>query len=139
MPSTDRDGRPSALLWFIAAISVLLPIAGVAMAAYGGFRIFAGAPLGWAWLAVGVLLLVADLVIDHRWSYWFKPAESDLNRRGDQLVGQVVMVVEAILPGGRGAVRAGDTVWVAEGGAAEAGARVRITGCKNTVLSVERV
>jgi membrane protein implicated in regulation of membrane protease activity len=139
MPSTDRDGQPSALLWFIAAASVLLPVAGVAMAAFGGFKIFAAKPFGWVWLAAGVLLLVADLVIDQRWSHWFKPTEADLNRRGDQLIGQVVTVVEAILPDGRGSVRAGDTVWAAEGIAAEAGARVRIAGCNNTVLTVERV
>ena len=139
MPSTEPDGRPSALLWFVAAISILLPIAGVAMAAYGAFRLLAGVPVGWAWFAAGVLLLIADLVIDQRWSYWFTPIEADLNRRGDQLVGQVVAVVEAIPQDGRGSVRAADTVWAAVGVAAEAGARVRITGCRNTVLTVERV
>jgi membrane protein implicated in regulation of membrane protease activity len=107
------------------------------MALYGTFRIANGAMVGWAWLAGGVALLIADLVIDQKWSRWVTSSDPDLNRRGDQLVGQVVTVVEAIPLGGRGSVRAADTIWVAEGAEAAPGARVRISGCKDTVLTVE--
>lgn len=116
----------------------MLPIAGVVMALYGLFRVFAGGVTGWIWFVAGVLLLVLDLVIDRRWSYTMMSSEPDLNRRGEQLIGQVVTVVEPILPGGRGAVRAADSIWVAEGAEAEVGTRVRVSGCKGTVLTVDR-
>ncbi|MEI9900954.1 MAG: NfeD family protein [Hyphomicrobium sp.] len=120
-------------------LSLLMPIAGVSLALYGAFNGFRGVPGGWTWLTVGVLILAADLIIDERWSYWIKSAEPDLNDRGEQLVGQIVTVVDAIEPGGRGSVRVADTVWVAEGATAEVGAKVRVSGCKGTVLSVEVV
>jgi hypothetical protein len=62
---------------------------------------------------------------------WARPTigksdEPNLNRRGAELVGQVVMVVEPIEAEGRGKVRAADTVWAAEGVAAVVGKRVRV-------------
>jgi membrane protein implicated in regulation of membrane protease activity len=114
-----------------------MPIAGVGAALYGVFKIANDAPVGWAWVGAGVLLLIADLVIDHTWSRRIRSSEPDLNRRGDQLIGQVVTVIEAIPRDGRGSVRAADTVWPAEGAEVPAGARVRIVGCKGTVLTVE--
>jgi membrane protein implicated in regulation of membrane protease activity len=127
------------LIWLLALASLLLPIAGVAAAVYGIYLTMTGDVVGWVWLIAGVGVLVADLVIDQKWSRWIRSSEPDLNRRGDQLIGQVVMVVEAIPRGSRGSVRAADTVWAAEGAEAPAGARVRITGCKGTVLVVEPV
>lgn len=114
-----------------------MPVAGVALSLYGVFKLTRDASIGWAWLGIGLALLIADLVLDHTWSRRMQSSEPDLNRRGDQLVGQVVTVIEAIPAGGRGSVRAADTVWAAEGAEAGTGARVRITGCKDTVLTVE--
>jgi hypothetical protein len=143
MPSTELepkpDRTPSGLTWLVAVVRLVLPIAGVLLALYGLFRGFAGSVAGWAWFAVGMLLLVVDLVIDSRWSYWIKSSDPDLNRRGQQLVGELVTVLEPIPSAGRGSVRAADTVWVAEGVEAEAGTRVRVSGCNGTVLMVERV
>lgn len=139
MPSTERDGRPSALVWLAALASIGLPIAGVGAALYGVFAIYKGIAGGWIWLVAGLVLLVADLIIDQKWSRWATSSEPDLNRRGDQLIGQIVAVVEPIERGGRGSVRAADSVWPAEGAEAVRGARVRITGCKGTVLTVETV
>lgn len=137
MPSIEQDRRPSALIWLLAVVSLVLPIAGVGTALYGIFKIFNDAVIGWAWLAGGVFLLVVDLVIDQKWSRSITSSEPDLNRRGDQLIGEVVTVIEAIPAGGRGSVRAADTVWAAEGVEAAAGARVRVSGCKGTVLTVD--
>jgi inner membrane protein len=137
MPSTDEHGRPSATIWFVAVLSIVLPIIGVGGALYGLFQLANGAAGGWAWLAAGILLLVVDLIVDRRWAGWATSSEPDLNRRGDQLVGQVVTVVEPIERGGRGSVRAADSVWPAEGAEAARGARVRVAGCKGTVLTVE--
>jgi membrane protein implicated in regulation of membrane protease activity len=65
-----------------------------------------------------------------------RPSDTpDLNERGHQYVGRLVIVEEAIR-GGRGKVRVGDTVWQAEGDDLPAGSRVRITGAHDTVLMV---
>jgi membrane protein implicated in regulation of membrane protease activity len=87
----------------------------------------------------GILLLIVDLVIDQKWYRRITSNTPDLNRRGEQLVGQVVVVVDAIPRDGRGSVRVADTVWSAEGAEAAAGARVRVSGCKGTVLTVDPV
>jgi inner membrane protein len=139
MPSTEPDRRPSALVWFAALASLVLPIIGVGAALYGVFGIYKGIAGGWIWLITGVLVLVADLIVDQKWSRWAASNEPHLNRRGDQLIGQIVAVVEPIERGGRGSVRAADSVWPAEGAEAARGARVRVTGCKGTVLTVELV
>ena len=64
--------------------------------------------------------------------------ETDLNRAGAGQIGRVVVVEEAIR-NGRGRVRVGDSLWNAEGGNAEAGARVRVTAVRGTLLVVEPV
>lgn len=127
------------LVWGMALLSLLMPIVGVVLALYGAFKGFSGLTLGWVWLVAGIAILIADLFIDERWSYWMHPGESDLNRRGMQLVGQVAAVTAAIPAGGHGSVSVSDTIWVAEGAEAAVGAKVRITGCKGTVLTVESV
>ena len=63
--------------------------------------------------------------------------EPDLNQRGAQYVGRVVTVEEPIR-GGRGKVRVGDTLWLAEGPETPAGSRVKVRGSNGTVLVVER-
>jgi len=135
------DGRPSALLWFAGVASLVLPVVGVGSALYGLYLGASSGPAGWYWVGAGVTLIIADMVLDWLWarSAGARSDEPDLNRRGAGLVGQVVMVVEEIASGGRGTVRAGDTVWVAEGCAAEPGDRVRVTGVKGTVLIVEAI
>jgi hypothetical protein len=139
MQHPDQGGRPSALIWLAAAVSLLLPILGVGAALFGLYLGASGGPAGWYWVGAGIVLIVADMVIDRIWAH---PRVSrsdmpDLNRRGAELVGQKVLVVEAIAPGSRGAVRAADTVWSAEGCEAAPGTRVRISGVKGTVLIVE--
>lgn len=59
----------------------------------------------------------------------------DINAPGSQFIGRVVVVEDAIR-GGRGRVRAGDTIWLAEGADAAAGTRVLVTGVNGTVLVV---
>ena len=68
-----------------------------------------------------------------------QPVESedkDLNLRGAQYFGRVVVVEDAI-SGGRGRVRVDDTLWLASGDDAPKGTRVRITGAHGTVFTVE--
>jgi membrane protein implicated in regulation of membrane protease activity len=132
---------PTAVVWLLAVVSLLLPVAGVGMALYGLFTASSSYPAGWYWLAGGCLLILVDMLTDWAWARWGSPPSDEpaLNRRGAQLVGETVVVDQAIEAGGRGSVRAGDTVWPAEGEVAVAGARVRVTGAKGNVLTVERV
>jgi len=132
----EQQSRPGILIWLLAAASVLLPIFGVVAALYGLITGFKGDNWGFAWLAAGLLILVADLMIDVRWKHWLGTSEPDLNRRGDQLIDQVVTVVEPITGGARGTVRAGDTVWAAEGADAATGAKVQVLACRSSVLTV---
>jgi membrane protein implicated in regulation of membrane protease activity len=134
----ERDDRPSALLWLTAVAGMLLPVVGVATALYGIFKGAGGDRAGWYWAGAGVALVVADIVIDAVWGnpMVLRSDEPDLNRRGTELIGQIVVVVERIEAGGRATVRAADSIWVAEGCRAAAGARVRVTDVKGTVLAV---
>jgi membrane protein implicated in regulation of membrane protease activity len=136
MPSTEPDGRPGALIWLVALASLVMPIAGFIAALYGAYGAFTGHLTGWLWFAAGLVLLIADLIIDQRWARWMPSKEPALNRRGDQLIGQVLTVAEPIEGGGRGSVRAADSVWPAEGTEAARGAKVRVKGCNGTVLTV---
>jgi inner membrane protein len=141
MSRTEREDRPGALLWLAAALSVLLPVAGVGTALYGLYVEVTGDARGWYWVAAGVALIIIDMALD---KFWAKPRvavtdEPDLNRPGAELVGQTVTVLEPIATDGRGSVRAGDSTWMAEGCAAAAGARVRVKGVKGTALIVEPI
>ncbi|HKY81366.1 MAG TPA: NfeD family protein [Sphingobium sp.] len=73
-----------------------------------------------------------------RW-YAANPVASQdplLNDRAARLVGDVVMVVEAI-ENGRGRVKVGDGIWLCRGPDAPVGARVRVVGADASVLKVE--
>lgn len=66
-------------------------------------------------------------------------APAFLNRRADELVGQV-FALDAAIVDGKGRIRVNDSVWSVRGGDAEAGAKVRVTGVEGGVhLRVERV
>ncbi|MDX2202481.1 MAG: NfeD family protein [Hyphomicrobiaceae bacterium] len=60
----------------------------------------------------------------------------DLNARGRSYIGRSVLV-EVPIENGRGKVRVGDTLWSAEGPDTPAGARVRVTGARGIVLTVD--
>lgn len=59
-----------------------------------------------------------------------------LNDRAARLIGETVLVVQAI-DGGSGRVKVGDGVWSADGPDAPVGAQVRIIGARGTTLIVE--
>jgi membrane protein implicated in regulation of membrane protease activity len=119
---------------------LVLPVVGVGAALFGLY-LGARSTAGWWWVGAGVALIIADMAIDWLWAHssGSKSDEPGLNRRGTELVGQIVTVVEAIEPDARGKVTAADTVWAAEGCRAAAGTRVRVTGVKGTVLTVKAI
>jgi inner membrane protein len=111
---------------------------GIAAAVIGALALSTGIVWQWQVLAF-VLLSVAALFWVKRFA---RPDVAisdlpDLNVRGQQYVGRS-LVVEQAIENGRGRVRVGDTLWSAEGPDAPAGARVRVTGTRGTVLVVER-
>ncbi|MBA8881180.1 NfeD family protein [Phyllobacterium myrsinacearum] len=61
-----------------------------------------------------------------------------LNRRSEQLIGQIVVLEEATV-NGRGRARIGDSLWRVKGPDLAAGSRVRITGTDQGTLVVEAV
>ena len=107
------------------------------------------------WIGVAALIVGALSLVIWEWSYWVWQAqvvvflalslvavvagkrlfvrhgdETDqplLNRRAEQLVGQVATLAEPIV-NGRGRLRLGDTVWRIAGPDLPAGARVRVAG-----------
>lgn len=64
------------------------------------------------------------------------PGDPMLNDRAARLVGETVIVVEAI-DGGKGRVKVGDSVWRAKGPDAPVGARLRVTGSDSGALIVD--
>ena len=61
-----------------------------------------------------------------------------MNKRGDRMVGEQALVVQAI-SNGTGRVKHGDSEWLAKGPDLDEGAQVRITGSDGAVLIVEAV
>lgn len=83
-------------------------------------------------------LCLASVWLGRRW-YADNPVTSQdplLNDRTARLVGEVVIVAEAIRQG-KGRVRVGDSIWDCAGADADTGAAVRITGARGSVLLVE--
>jgi len=86
-----------------------------------------------AWSAVAVL-------IGKRWyvDYPVETTDPLLNDRAARMIGEVVVVEQAIVRGA-GRVRIGDGAWLAYGPDAEADAHVRIIGHDGAALRVEPV
>ena len=86
----------------------------------------------------GVLAIGA--IVAARYYIRHNPIQSDdrtLNRRGEQYVGRVFTIDEAII-NGIGKVRVGDSVWRAAGPDLPAGERVKVVGVDGTMLKVEK-
>ena len=143
------NGANAVWVWLVGGglllgLEILLPGAfllwlGLAAAMVGVLLVFvpldAGLQLGlFAALSV-VLAVFARMVLRYGVSVTDR---STLNKAGNRFTGQIVEVAEPII-GGRGKVKIGDTVWIAEGPDAAQGARVRVTGSKGTVVVTERM
>jgi membrane protein implicated in regulation of membrane protease activity len=104
-----------------AAIELLVPLSAAAQ-----------------WMLFAILSLIS---VGAGWEYKRRhPATSSdqplLNRRGEQLVGQVFVLVSAIVDG-RGRVKIGDALWAAHGPDLPAGTRVRVRSIDGTALRVD--
>ena len=65
-------------------------------------------------------------------------ADPKMNDRGARLIGETVVVTQAIV-GGDGRVKQGDSEWLVKGPDAELGTRMRISGHDGAVLMVEHL
>ncbi|ROM69006.1 hypothetical protein BK653_13620 [Pseudomonas brassicacearum] len=137
--------------WDWLALGVILLILEVFGA--GGYLLW----IGMAAAAVGVLtfilpqmswemqFLLFGLFAIATALYWWRRQrsavrESDqphLNLRGQELIGKVFQVHEAIVDG-RGKIKVADGVWLAKGPESAVGTRVRVVAQEGAVLQVER-
>ncbi len=136
-------------IWFIVAallaiVELMVPGVlaiwlAIAAAIVGGLLLVVDLPLA-AQLAIFAVLSVV-LVWASRQFLSRHPIESDhptLNQRGASYVGRV-FVVEQEIRNGSGKIRVGDSLWLAEGEDAEAGARVKVIGVNGSALIVEKL
>lgn len=89
-------------------------------------------------IAIFALISVISLVMHKRYLK-NNPLETDtpaLNRRGEQYIGRVFTLEEAIV-NGVGKVKVDDSTWKVSGEDMQLGARVRVTGVDGTVFKVE--
>jgi inner membrane protein len=126
----------------LLVLEALLPGMHIVWFALSAFVVGALAlTIGLAWqsqVLAFVVITVATLILV-RWLVARTGHSSDqphLNERAGHYVGQTFEVAEAIA-GGRGRIKVGDSLWQAEGPDVPAGARVRVTGARGTVLVVE--
>lgn len=93
----------------------------------------------WAWqfFAFALLSLLTAVFWWRRQRSAAKPSDvPGLNRRGSEFIGRTFVLHEAIV-GGRGKIRAGDTLWLVTGPELPAGAEVRVIGQDGVLLKVE--
>lgn len=96
---------------------------------------------GLSLLAQVVLFVVLSIIAVLVYRKWFRQRErpSDqplLNRRADQLVGQVLELEQAIVDG-RGRVKVGDALWSVSGPDLPQGRRVRVVAVDGMTLKVQ--
>lgn len=115
------------LLWIGLAAAAM----GIIMLVFPGMEFMVQA------IVFAVLSLVLCVVY---WKYIRPAAElrNDqplLNRKGARMIGRRVMVVEPIV-NGRGKVKIGDSVWLAEGSDCEVGSMVEVVDVQGVTLKV---
>ncbi|MBU1329919.1 MAG: NfeD family protein [Gammaproteobacteria bacterium] len=121
----------------------------------------AGGYLLWIGLAAAAVGLLTYLIPDLHWTlqfvlfgvlailtavYWWrrqrtaaKPSDQPgLNQRGSELLGRTFTLHDAI-SGGRGKIKAGDSLWLVSGPELPAGSQVRVIGQDGVLLKVDAV
>jgi membrane protein implicated in regulation of membrane protease activity len=118
---------------FLIFVALAAAITGVIVFALPDF------PFALQWVAFAAWTAVS-VGVGKRWYRDYPVETSDplLNDRTARLIGQEVVVTQAIVDG-RGRVRVGDGEWPAHGPDTASGVRVRIIGGQSAVLEVEPV
>ncbi len=131
-----------ALGLILAALEMAIP--GVFLIWMAGAAMIVGAlawltPIGLPLqIVVFALLAIVAVFMGRRYitAHPIHEADPMMNKRADRLVGESVVVTQAI-EGGTGKVRLGDSEWLARGADAAVGSRLRVTGHEGTALKVE--
>ncbi len=125
----------------ILAPGVFMLWLGIAAAAMGVILLLSGTDMSYAWQAAlfGVLAFVS-VGVYWKWlrGYGRVSDQPLLNRRGAQLVGRVVPLLDPIV-NGRGKVQIGDALWTVRGADMPAGTRVVIESLDGMTLEVSPV
>ena len=120
-------GAGGYLLW----IGIAAALVGVLM------YLFPELPWAWQFLLFGCLSILTAVLWWQRQKAAAKPSDQPgLNQRGSEFVGRTFALHEAIV-GGRGKIKAGDTVWIVSGNDLPAGSQIRVTGQEGVLLKVE--
>ena len=111
---------------------------GVAAASVGVLTyLFPELPWAWQFIIFALLSVLTAVLWWQRQRSAAKPSDvPGLNQRGREFVGRTFVLHEAIV-GGRGKIKAGDTLWLVSGPDLPAGSEVRVTGQDGVLLKVE--
>lgn len=94
-------------------------------------------PWAWQFFVFALLSLLTAVFWWRRQRSAAKPSDvPGLNRRGSEFLGRTFVLHEAIV-GGRGKIKAGDTLWLVTGPELPAGREVRVIGQDGVLLKVE--
>ena len=136
--------------WFVLAI-ILVIIEVVAPgsfflwmglgAAVTGLALLLSPELGFSWqVLIFCLAAIAGLIIGRH--FFRKNAESEedfgLNERGNQMIGKTFVVAEDFT-GGRGKIKVGDSLWIANGPDVKKDEVVRVTEVSGVAATIERL
>ena len=142
--SLDAQWHWLALGLFLAAAEIAVP--GVFLIWLSGAALITGmivwvTPIGLpVQVVIFAVLAVASVFLGRRYlrAHPIAGADPKMNDRGARLVGETVVVTQAI-DGAVGRVRQGDSEWLAKGPNAEPGTRMRVSGNDGAVLLVEHI
>lgn len=111
---------------------------GIAAAGVGVLTfLFPALPWTWQLPLFGLLSIASAVLWWQRQRHARTPSpQPGLNRRGQELLGRDFVLHEAIV-GGRGKIKAGDSLWLVSGPELPAGAAVRVVGQDGVLLKVE--
>ncbi|MDX5372941.1 MAG: NfeD family protein [Pseudomonadaceae bacterium] len=111
---------------------------GVAAACVGVLTyLFPELPWAWQFIVFALLSVLTAVLWWRRQRSAAKPSDvPGLNRRGSEFLGRTFVLHEAIV-GGRGKIRAGDSLWLVSGPDLPAGSEVRVVGQDGVLLRVE--
>ncbi|MEK1904559.1 MAG: NfeD family protein [Pseudomonas sp.] len=111
---------------------------GIAAASVGVLTyLFPALPWAWQFVLFGLLSVLTAVFWWQRQRAGNKvSAQPGLNQRGSELIGRTFVLHEAIV-GGRGKIKAGDSLWLVIGADLPAGSDVRVTGQEGVLLKVE--
>ena len=110
---------------------------GLAATVVGFLALATGIDWQWQLLLFGIMSFVTALLVRRYATPQTSPSDQPgLNQRGSYYTGRIVVVEEAIR-NGRGRVRLGDSLWIAEGPDLDRGAQAKIIRLNGSVVVVE--